>query len=733
MKYRFKINGVEVEEPVSWDGEEFILSRSKEYFGFENSYSLTLKFWKTGADIITEAYEEEGIEAMLNFSVEMACDDVTFTLLIAGILNCANYSYLNGEVSVMMEESSFSRTFKNRIDTEVSLYDTKNIDGGTLSVIEPIEVTLQSKTIKQFSILKQNPLILSTEIEHTFTGSPVVNVLFFPLQEGINDLKTVNEIGSLLNINVGTWTDFALAYPIFINQNPGLVSTIKVEYQLNFTIQNICVNPTRHTVNVRFSHGNTAVDNEIIIFGPLGQEIPTPNPDTLDISLSGTFYIPGTTPFVWLGITQANYQNLAGVPSPSTIRLISDPDNFVRFSSETEFPPTTSKVFKYYDALNKTLEIITGQTDSLKSDYFESGGCGDNLSITNGLSIRNMLQSDLTPFPINVSFGKLYKFLDSIFCLGMNIEYDETNSKWVVRIEPRSYYYGYSYDLTFDNVSDIEVKANLDYYYNEVSIGYQKWQLNNGQINGIDEFNTPRTYSIRNKNAKKKLDVKCGAITGGYSIEFTRRQQYLDASTKDFETDNDLFIICLNRVVQGIYAIGTTNERDELFTTVENLISPETAYNLRISPARNMNRWIRFVKISTTKADKFIKFNSGEGNTLLKSVSINSCDSVVEIDEHANFETGINGFTQSNNELFNPEIITFEKPLDFTTFALLQGNSKTPVRINCSDSKIYRGFLESVHFLPNGKNGGTGKFIFYTAPSSGAAFDNGFDEGFDSI
>lgn len=239
LVYRFKINGVEVSEPTSWDGEEFVLARSKEYFGFENSYSLSLRFWGDGAAIIKTAYSTQGIESMLDFIVEKSCDGVTYTPIIQGILNCANYSELNGEVAVMLEESSFARTFKNRIDNVVNLYDTKAIDGQTLSDVQPIEIAMQSKTIKQFSILKQNDALLSESASDTYTPQTENNYVFFPLQIDTNDLKNINEVGTLFHLKAGTLA--SVAVPIFINAAPSLLSTIRVEFDIKGSFVHSCL------------------------------------------------------------------------------------------------------------------------------------------------------------------------------------------------------------------------------------------------------------------------------------------------------------------------------------------------------------------------------------------------------------------------------------------------------------------------------------------------------------
>ena len=755
LAYKFLINNIEVEEPTSWDGEEFILSRSKEYFGFENSYSLSLKFWNLGASIIKSAYEEQGIEAMLDFVVSKSCDGVTYTPIIQGILNCANFSELNGEVSVLLEESSFARTFKNRIDNIVNLHETKTIDGQTVSDIQPIDVTLQPKAIIQRTRLVANsePSVLNITTERFTAGQDLVFYPALVVDLENSDLKEPNTPAPTYETcgDTGAFDcpkkhiyQNTLGFTIDVTIRVRLKGYIAVHTYINGTSPaGLAAKLDNTGFFISIGAGNILLSDVLQDGYCLAPESDTTSRlgegyEYYDIDTTYNALIQnGGKVSIWhqIGTISTEFSPCgSGDQSPDVFfRVEFDPISFVEFTSVTVSPQTSAKVFPLFSAFKKSLEIITGVSDAFRSDFFGNGGCGDHISITNGLAIRNMLQADKTPFPVNVSFAKLYKAFDSILCLGMNIEWDATASKWVVRVEPRGYFCKKNYQIVFNNVSDITIKSSLDHYYSEVSIGYQKWQMNNGQINGIDEFNTPRGYTIRNKNAKKKLDAKCEFIAGGYPIEFTRRQQYLDATTKDFETDNDIFVICLNRVVQGSYAVGTTNERNELFPNVVNLISPETSYNLRISPARNMSRWLRYVKISTTKQDKFIKFSTSEGNSLMKTTSINSCDGSIEIDEHANFETGKNGFSQSNNELFQPQTISFEKPLDFATFAMLQGNSKNPVRINTKCNKVFLAFLESVKFKPNGKDGGSAEFEFTTAPIGGGSFSDGFSDGFDNL
>ncbi len=770
--YRFYIDGVEVEEPVSWDGEEFVISRSKEFFGFENSYSLSLRFWNKGAQKITEKYNLFGIEAKLTFSVEMSCDNKkTWRNIINGVLNCANYSRLNGEVSVMLEESEFGRTFKNRIETPVSLSLTESLDGNEISDLDYKEVTLQSK-----AIVRKTNFTTNTDASTQTYSSPRFDtgddiLIYFPMIPVLSDLVTPTEIAPLYEACADDSGAFNCSKKHIFENTYGFA----IDVTINFRVKGyLAVNTNFFGVGgtiikldntgMYFAYGNQLSPTQINISeGIVDGEClssPTEEPystkvddgdDEFDVSYGVSITLhAGDRIWLWYQMGTISPDSSSCSPSDEYsdswfFNIDFDPISFIKLESVTLTDPTRAKVFMIHEALSKVAEIITGEKDCLKSEYFGARdsqprqygniGCQRYISITNGINIRNMLQSNGTTFPINLSFKQLYRILDSVFCLGMNLEYDIAEARWFIRIEKREYFYVKSYEIELDNVANIEVKASLDNYFNGAVVGYPKWQLNNGQTNGIDEFNTKREYSILNKNAKKKLEISCEAIASGYNIEFTRRQQYLVDTTKDFETDNELYIICLNRVESNGYAVGTTNERDELFDLVENVISPETSYNLRISPSRNMYRWLRYVKCSLArKPNKQIKFLTGEGNYLLRTTTTqNECDPVCEINEKDNFDATNNCFDEAGIELINPEIITFDYPLNFGIFAQIMNNIETPIRVNCSTDVIYRAFIESVNFKPNGKEGGTAKFVLTTAPSSGAAFDSGYDEGYDIV
>jgi hypothetical protein len=83
-------------------------------------------------------------------------------------------------------------------------------------------------------------------------------------------------------------------------------------------------------------------------------------------------------------------------------------------------------------------------------------------------------------------------------------------------------------------------------------------------------------------------------IASGYSIEDSRRQQFSTSSTNSYQNDDETFVIAMRRLSNVDYA----PEKNEAFDVVNNVISPATSYNLRLSPLRMLLNWAIWLKNS---------------------------------------------------------------------------------------------------------------------------------------
>jgi hypothetical protein len=143
--------------------------------------------------------------------------------------------------------------------------------------------------------------------------------------------------------------------------------------------------------------------------------------------------------------------------------------------------------------------------------------------------------------------------------------------------------------LVIEEVWGWRKEVAKDMLYNEMEFGYEKFQ--DSGYNTLDEFNTKHEKVTPIKTNKLKFLAKSTLIASGYSIEDTRRQQYADTATDSYTYDDDAFIISVKRGTGAFVP-----EKNEAFSTVTNLISPTTAYNLRHSPFRMFLNWAIWLK-----------------------------------------------------------------------------------------------------------------------------------------
>lgn len=425
-------------------------------------------------------------------------------------------------------------------------------------------------------------------------------------------------------------------------------------------------------------------------------------------------------------------------------------DNFISFTSKSTNSASEVTGYMIYEALNRVSESITGRTDAIRSDFFgrtdslpklyDSVGCGAQTLLTNGKAIRNMIKADETPYAINASFSELFQAVSVPFCLGFRIERDGNLD--YIRIEPIDYFYTQDVFFTVSEPESIREEVAKNRLYNDLEIGYNKWEIEN--LNGIDEFNTKHNYAVSTTNIKQKLPATTNYVTGGYAIEMTRRIQYSSNPTTDWKYDDDNFLIALNRIevttdvyedAEYTYQPGQVSERNELFTSVENVISPETCFNLRFSPARSAMYWFKKMAPAVIKKpSQVLKFQSGTGNILLKTlVSDSDTCSITSgyLQEDQNIDASTTIYqTLDRIALHQGILINVEFPLNYGEFVTIRQNSNKTILVNCGD-RTYTGFIDSLKFKPL-VSGGKAEASILVSNCYAGEYDDSFSDDFNT-
>jgi hypothetical protein len=424
--------------------------------------------------------------------------------------------------------------------------------------------------------------------------------------------------------------------------------------------------------------------------------------------------------------------------------------------------------------LRRQIYILTGSNDKLISNVFSESqdGCYWNNFLTNGLKIRNARTieqinigcnegeenpNDLTK--IKTSFKETFEELDKIFCLGWAFEW--TGTEWKIRVEPREYFYQNLISQTFENVGEVTSMAKVDKLVNNIVLGYNaNWK--NIQISGAWAIHTDRNYFVNNRAMNEGstaiLDIKTNIIAEGYAIEFSRRLSNISdgGGSSDRPNDYNLFLIWLNRFTLEFESVQNTafkipNESGSVTFLPGTVSMPSSLinysssplnnlYNIYHSPVRIAARWWKVLGMHTYGlANPRLQFQVGEYQTTYESaISFDQEDcmaipSGTTIAENSDIYAEL--FTPDATEyLFRPIAVEFTYPQSLCDFLTLsQDEQYRKVRLT-SGSLDIQGFIMEATNQPEDASGGTTKFTLLQANQlapTGAAFDTGFDDGYE--
>jgi len=319
-------------------------------------------------------------------------------------------------------------------------------------------------------------------------------------------------------------------------------------------------------------------------------------------------------------------------------------------------PATPANVWFIDDVMRQIVNVIGNNQYALRSSFYErkniqqiEDGCGSLRVETNGYQIR---QFEVADRPLKIDFKTILKSLNAQDCIGINY-----NSN-TVRVERRDFFYRDKQILAIgENIKSYREEVATEFLPNEIEYGYTKFKESG--YNSLDEFNTKSEALTPIKKNKRKLSILSDFIKSGYAIEETRRNQFSETPSSSVSNDEDNFEINVVRS-GGSYA----TEKNENFSTVNNLLSPGTVYNLRSSPHRNLFNWFIWLKgIFFFKHDTDLIKNTSviQNGKLQTQFDINAPCRIGDLDRNLitenqnDFKTAL----ASTKDIYRPEWVYF--------------------------------------------------------------------------
>jgi len=321
------------------------------------------------------------------------------------------------------------------------------------------------------------------------------------------------------------------------------------------------------------------------------------------------------------------------------------------------------------DLFKKLINLMTrGQFEgvfNLPTQPFCAITCGDWL--------RNLDKAVM-----KVTWKKLWSFIDLNFDAALYV----VDKK--VYLSQKKDLLDFSDSIDYGIVSGPKIKPNLDFLFNYLKIGYpnQDYSQQYGDtVNGREEFNTTHEYKVPISSTDNPLEKTSEIRADGYGMEFTR--QNLDGKeTTASNADNDLFA---SHVGQAIHTdsdgVQYRNLDRQLNASATGLLTPETVFNLSLSPKQCLYRKKEFLKscLYWHDADKLV-FQTTDKNA---EVAVGDYYSGINVVEKSDVLIGDMG-----ERYFIPLLIEGNAPTPENTLQLLEQNPKKTARLTINGTEF---------------------------------------------
>ncbi|WP_417237215.1 hypothetical protein [Bizionia paragorgiae] len=662
-----------IKEIKNWKDDEKEYKRNTDYDGIVAKYSSNLEFTGDGMNFILFIDEVYDINAKIFLRKEERHPKTdAWVETYSGYLDLATLDI--GETSILIKLSSggLEQLLKARETEQVEIDRLTTLDGATLPRPTTVDVQMDGRKIFLLSKMEQTDKNL---IEYTSISPRLVP----PLTQIINSDR--DHIKSTLN-NVAA-DDYSLFmdgsghyYPEkqqFFYEMNDRYKVLNLEFDLEFGIQ-------------IYPGGSTQYPDVYLEIRKYFYE------DGVGYTLTGDYLI-----HKWVGTPRIGLQTLTlnTINSPYPIEIEKDeslmfiiwrdspfattmykPEKTEMIITENSFfEPTKCKMMLAHDLGSRLAKIITNKdcfysqaTGRIGLNDYTSFGFAEATGFANGLALREFFKDDTDEQnkykPLTTSFRDFADAMQTTHNLRVGIE--TINKRERLRMEEVDYFYQPNITIKLGQVNNVRRKKATEYYYSGLETGFAKGGEYEESM-GLDEYNGKSTFTTVITGLKNVFKSISPYRADSYGAEFARRKTKKYYPLEDTRYDQDIFQFDLKRMISSM---NIRKWADDFTTLPSGVYSPETAYNLRYSPANLILRHGRQIASGLIKYPlDYIRYGSSTANSNLTTKLIGG----VEVSENG----GESGIIIQNKDLpkakFIPQWIDFEYECDFEVMQQVEG------------------------------------------------------------
>lgn len=721
---------LKIDEPIGWDEDEKEFTRNKDDHGIFRNLSNSLKFTKDSKDFIELVNATDGINAELVLRKDSKNDQTdVWENSYTGYLDLSTREIQDNQLSLKFNSGGLESILKAREGEDVEIERLDTIDGKVIDPLKTVNIELEGRRIFLESTWKAAPMTYYKRLEiFSADGNTrsLTNTFPFDIVKKSHEQANTTFDSTDGNDSQGEAT-MMLLIPVDRTRKfkVNVESILFNAYSyLNGSVNwgHVNVSLVKYSNGSNFNRTSNVVDLWIREFSGTNT-IPLGN---ININSSTHEFILNQGDSLGLEVMiRADFNTNFGTTIRRSFdyKLIS---GNINIQEDSEFGKTICKAVKPFDLANRLIEIISGRKNAVKSEILQSGKW-KNLMITHGFWIRGFskeldltLPEDDRKFkPLTTNFKDFITSLSAVCNIGVGIE--KIGAREYVVIEDLKYFYNKNTTIKLPfQAKKIKRSTDASGFYKSIEIGFEKGGEYEEAM-GLDEYNIRNSYTTYIHRVDNKYTKLSKYRADSYGIEFARRKPFSDYSTEDTNYDQDIFFIdCKDEPKVITFPIppfrGNTITIESYFVRLwdddftqlpTGVFSPETAFNLRLTPFNNMLRhgWNISAGLTAYPYNK-IKYSSSKGNSSLVTLYA----------ENGEIE---------NNKLeqprFVPEIIEFEHICNDEIMRMVEGrktffgkelrNCYGLVEFINEDGELEKGYLMSLK--PNGA--GNFKLIKYYA------------------
>lgn len=609
-----------IPEPIGWQDDLVQLKRSTKNFTTVTKYSTNLEFVGSGAAFIKQVYELFGFEAKIILTKRRIHPtkqevEVRYTAILDGY----TFKFADNKVKINAVESDLMAKVNGYKSEDVELIRETSIDGVQLDPLNVKDVNIEGKQIQLVSKWDRAEEYDPYRIPFG-TGNGIEYVTFHMAQIANSDDQTFSVTNprlangnNNLPLNAGTQNMF---YSIALEQK-----TLDLSIDVSFNFRRTRETSMRYhafqlyllTFYDDSNNGNSQYrylkrellsnDDGVTSIDENGLEVKTLSHSerkvrTLEKGQSWA-----------LAVYSVSYEEEAVLMGYETVKVQIVEDSLVE--------PTPCKAIYVYDAIERLLRIMTGETTQiLVSNYFgrkelgyDEDGEGAYMAITSGFLARQFEDR-----PLSINFEDMMKTLFSV--LNVSYAFEKRGFKEYIRVEPLEYFFNSQRYVIPKNVAskDIKLSVSKEFSVSGIVLGYAEGGDDYEEAVGLDEYNGKINWLTPLSKAVTQFERISKYRADSTGFEFARRKPQLNFPTTDTNYDEAIFLLDLKPTDTAVLELRKW--QDDYAEEPKNVYSPDTAYNLRFSPREMFNRHsFMFSAGVEVYQNAYIRFGSSVGNS----------------------------------------------------------------------------------------------------------------------